>query len=172
MDIHYCFNCGSHLVESLLPTEERLRLNCPACGHIHYVNPKVVCGTLPLQDGKVWLLRRGIEPRLGFWTHPAGFQEIDETTEEGALRETLEEMGCRVALDGLLGVYSRPHAPVNVVYLAHVLPDGGLPRTTVEAVEVRAFAPDELPWGELAFISTARALEEWVKRAGNRSQIG
>ena len=114
----------------------------------------------------MWLLRRGIEPRLGYWTHPAGFQEIDETTDEGALRETLEELGCQVALEGLLGVYSRAHAPVNVVYLARIVPELGLPHTTIEAVEVRAFSPDEIPWDDLAFISTARALDDWVRRAG------
>ena len=165
MNLKYCTNCGSELVESLLPTEERVRHYCPSCGHVHYVNPKVVCGTLPVEDGKVWLLRRGIEPRLGFWTHPAGFMEIDETAEEGAKRETHEELGCVVRIEGLLGVYSRPFAPVNVVYLTSLSPEGGRPTTTAEALEVRAFAPPEIPWDELAFLSTHAALLDWITRS-------
>src|SRR5690348_5255989 len=113
----FCPHCGGRLHLRQLPTEDRPRLVCSACGHVHYLNPKVVSGTLPVQQGKIWLLRRGIEPRLGYWTYPAGFQEWDETTEEAAIRETREEIGCDVALDGLFGVYSRPNAPVvNIVY--------------------------------------------------------
>ena len=107
-EFHYCPVCGGQLAELLLPTEERPRLVCMNCGYIHYLNPKVVCGTLPIEDGGVWLLRRGIEPRLGYWTYPAGFLELDESTEEGAIRETREELGCDVSIDGLFGVYSRP----------------------------------------------------------------
>lgn len=162
----YCFICGSALRETRLPTEDRVRLNCPNCGHVHYINPKVVCGTLPLDDGRVWLLRRGIEPRYGYWTHPAGFQEIDESTEEGALRETREELGCEVSLQGLLGIYSRPHAPVNIVYVAQLTAQGGSPRVTPEAIEVRAFAPQDIPWQDLAFLSTHAALRDWLRRLG------
>jgi ADP-ribose pyrophosphatase YjhB (NUDIX family) len=159
--IIYCLNCGSGLAESLLPTESRPRLVCASCGYIHYLNPKVVCGTLPVEGDKVWLLRRGIEPRLGYWTYPAGFLEIDETTEEAARRETLEEIGCDVEITGLFGVYSRPEAPVNIVYLAR-LADDGLPCTTGEALEVRAFARADIPWTALAFPSTYLVLQDWV----------
>jgi ADP-ribose pyrophosphatase YjhB (NUDIX family) len=160
---NFCTVCGNRLAESLLPTENRPRLMCTNCGHIQYINPKVVSGTLPVRDGRVWLLRRGIEPRHGYWTYPAGFQEWDESTEEAALRETLEEIGCEVLLDGLLGVYSRAGAPVvNVVYLAHFAAPGGVPCATTEAIEVRAFAPEEIPWGDLAFPSTQEVLRDWA----------
>jgi len=159
----YCINCGTPLEERLLPSEDRPRLVCGQCGYIHYVNPKVVSGTLPVTDGKIWLLRRGIEPRLGYWTYPAGFQEWDESTEEAAIRETREELGCEVALDGLLGVYSRAGAPiVNVVYLAHLTHIGPPPHPTKEATEVRAFFPDDIPWPELAFPSTSVVLKDWL----------
>ena len=85
----YCLVCGSALIEGDIPTETRARLYCASCGYIHYINPKVVCGTLPVQAGRVWLLRRGIEPRLGYWTYPAGFQEIDESSDEAAVRTAL-----------------------------------------------------------------------------------
>ena len=159
----YCPVCASPLQELQLDTEHRPRLVCAGCGHIFYLNPRVVSGTLPVEDGKVWLLRRGIEPRAGYWTHPGGYQELDESTEEAAIRETLEEIDCEVAITGLLGVYSRPHAPVvNVIYLAAFTDPNRRPQLTPEAVEVRAFAPDDIPWNELAFIGTAQALRDWV----------
>jgi len=162
----YCTRCGGKLSETWVADEGRTRLVCPQCGHIHYLNPKIVSGTLPVDDGGVWLLRRGIEPRLGYWTHPAGFQEYDETTEEAAVRETLEEIGCEVVLEGLFGVYSRAGGPVvNIVYLARfVLPDIA-PCTSPEALEVRRFMPDEIPWSDLAFPSTARILADWTRSA-------
>ena len=158
----YCLVCGSALIEGDIPTETRPRLYCASCGYIHYINPKVVCGTLPIEDGRVWLLRRGIEPRLGYWTYPAGFQEIDESSDEAAVRETLEELGCPVEITRLFGVYSRPHAPVNIVYLARLPGNGPAPAPTDEALEVRAFARDEIPWDDLAFISTQAVLRDWV----------
>ena len=153
------------MTESKLATEDRPRLVCQSCGYIHYINPKLVCGTLPVQDGSVWLLRRGIEPRLGYWSYPAGFQEWDESSEEAALRETKEELGCDVAIDSLFGVYSSARAPVvNVVYLASILPASPPPTTTSEAIEVRAFDADNLPWDDLAFPSTRQVLKDWVRR--------
>src|SRR3954463_6393130 len=149
-EFQYCPVCGGQLAELLLPTEERPRLVCQDCGYILYLNPKVVCGTLPIEDGKVWLLRRGIEPRLGYWTYPAGFLELDESTEEGAVRETREELGCEVSIDRLFGIYSRPRTHVNVVYLATITNESSRPRLTSEAIEVHPFSPDEVPWRELA----------------------
>jgi ADP-ribose pyrophosphatase YjhB (NUDIX family) len=160
----FCPICGSRLVEKHLPTEMRPRLVCEACGHILYLNPKIVGGTLPIEDGKVWLLRRGIEPRLGFWTHPAGYQEIDESTEEAARRETIEEIGLNVAITRLLGVYSRPGGHVvNIVYLARPTDDASRPTLTEEATEIGLFGPDEIPWHDLAFPSTASALQDWLE---------
>jgi ADP-ribose pyrophosphatase YjhB (NUDIX family) len=164
----HCTRCGTPLVETWVAEEGRNRLVCPGCGHIHYINPKIVSGTLPLEHGGVWLLRRGIEPRLGFWSHPAGFQEHDESTEEAAVRETLEEIGCDVVIDRLFGVYSRPGGPVvNIVYLAHFATPHTVPCTSPEALEVRRFGPRDIPWDELAFPSTARILSDWARQAGS-----
>jgi ADP-ribose pyrophosphatase YjhB (NUDIX family) len=165
----YCLQCGHALVEKLLPTEDRPRLVCEQCGYIQYFNPKVVSGTLPIWDGQVWLLRRAIEPRLGYWTHPAGFQEVGESTEEGAIRETWEEITWPVRLTGLLGVYSHPSTPVvNVVYLAAPVDPTLRPRISKESLEVAAFTPATLPWDDLAFPSTAAALRDWVRGVGVR----
>lgn len=168
-NLRFCSVCASPLVETKLPTEDRPRLVCPECGHIHYVNPKIVSGALPVEDGKVWLLRRGIEPRLGFWTYPAGYQEWDESTEDAAVRETLEEIGCEIHLERLLGVYSQPWAAVvNVVYVAHFAATSARPHLTSEALEVCAFAPDQVPWEELAFSSTHAVLHDWTATLPSR----
>jgi len=159
----YCENCGSALEEILLPTEDRPRLVCVQCGHIAYLNPKIVSGTLPVASGRVWLLRRGIEPRLGYWTYPAGYQEIDETTGDAAIRETLEETGLRVAVSRLFGIYSRAGSHVvNVVYLARQVDESATPVLSRESLEILSFGPDDIPWDELAFPSTELVLQDWV----------
>ena len=163
----HCPICAAHLRHIHVPLEGRDRLVCEGCGYIFYLNPRVVCGTLPLQDGKIWLLRRGIEPRYGYWTYPAGYQEIDETSEEAAIRETHEEIGVWVEVTGLHGVYSRANAPVvNIVYIARLLPNEPQPSPTSEAIEVALVAPDQIPWSDLAFESTARVLADWAKFSG------
>jgi ADP-ribose pyrophosphatase YjhB (NUDIX family) len=163
---NFCVVCGHKLKLAQLPSEDRPRLLCQECGHIHYLNPKVVSGVLPVEAGRLWLLRRGIEPRYGCWTYPAGFQEYGESTEEAAIRETREEIGCDVQLDSLFGVYSRPNAPVvNIVYLAHLIPPHNVPTVSTEAIEVRAFGPREIPWPDLAFPSTADIIRDWVTQA-------
>ena len=164
----YCPLCAGNLHESNVAAEGRDRLVCEGCGFIFYLNPRVVCGTLPVEGDKVWLLRRGIEPRYGYWTYPAGYQEIDETSEEAAIRETREEIGVRVETTRLHGVYSRANAPVvNIVYIARILPGEPLPAPTDEAIEVALVSASAIPWSELAFESTTRVLADWAKRELN-----
>ncbi len=159
----FCMECGSHLAEKVPAGDDRPRLVCPQCGYVAYANPKLVAGSLPIVDGKALLMRRGIEPRVGAWTYPGGFVELGETTEECARREAMEELGIKVAALRLLGVYSRPQAGiVTVVYLSDLVE--GEPRPTPEALEASFFAPDEIPWEELAFPTTVSALKAWASR--------
>lgn len=160
----YCGRCGSALLRRYVEEEERERLVCPACNHIHYINPHVVTGTIPETDAGIWLLRRAIEPRYGYWTFPAGFMEMAESAEEAAVRETREELGIEVRIRGLLGVFSRATwSNVMLVYEAHALsePTGGR-----ETLEFREFSVDTIPWVDLAFPSTREALRAWVDRHG------
>ena len=161
-NLNYCSRCGAALRFGSIEGEDRHRLACDNCGFIAYVNPRLVVSTIPvLHDGRVVLLRRGIEPGYGWWAQPGGFLEVDETVAEGAVRETLEETGLVVEPGEILGLYSRLEAAVVVLaFEAAVV--GGEFRTSVESLEVEAFAPDEIPWSGIAFNTTYWALRDWV----------
>lgn len=166
----FCHQCASAVERRYVEEERRERLVCPSCGLIHYQNPRVVAAAVPERDGvdgrpRVLLMRRALEPRRGYWTPPGGFVEIDESAEDAARREGEEEVGLPLELSGLLGVYSRPAAAiVVVVYRARALRDE--PRLGAEALEARWFTPDAIPWDELAFETTVRALRDWVAAVG------
>ncbi len=161
--LNYCARCGTELVAGVPPTEQRERLACPACGFVAYVNPRLVVTTIPVTEaGEAVLLRRGIEPGYGSWAQPGGFLEVDETVSEAAIRETLEETGLLVQPGELVGLYSRLEAAVvTLVFEAQIV--GGELRETPEALEVRAFAPDAIPWDEVAFKTSYFALRDWVE---------
>ncbi len=88
--------------------DQQLRQVCSACGSIHYVNPKVICGALVVWENKVLLCRRAIEPRYGLWTLPAGYMEMFETMEQGAARETREEAEAEIEIEQLYCMYNIP----------------------------------------------------------------
>jgi ADP-ribose pyrophosphatase YjhB (NUDIX family) len=168
--LRFCPVCGGRLAEKQLDTEDRPRLVCDDCGYILYRNPKLVVGALPLKDGRVILLRRGLEPRRGAWTFPSGYVELGESLEEAAVRETKEETNLEVEITSLLNIYSRTQVGVVVViYLARIV--GGQPRPGPEALEIAAFGPSEIPWAELAFPSTEWALSEWARGATSTSPL-
>ena len=162
--IRFCSRCGTKLRFGAIDGEDRHRSHCPSCGHIAYVNPRLVVTVLPIaDDGKVILIRRGIEPGLGLWAQPGGFLEIDETVNEAAVREAMEETGLLILPGEIVGLYTRLEAAVVVlVFEASVI--GGAPTLTTEATEIRSFDPGELPWPELAFKTTHWALVDWLAR--------
>jgi ADP-ribose pyrophosphatase YjhB (NUDIX family) len=160
--LRFCPVCGGALAVATPPEEHRERHCCSACGHISYVNPRLVVTTLPVTDrGEAILILRGIEPGYGLWAQPGGFLEIDETVSEAAVRETLEETGLVVRPGELVGIYSRLEAAVvTLMFEAEVI--GGAARVTPEAIEVRAFAPAEIPWELIAFKTSWWAIRDWV----------
>jgi len=162
LDVKFCFRCGGILQKKFVRAENRRRLVCADCGQITYLNPKVVAGMVPLtRSGKVVLLKRKIAPGKGKWTYPAGFLEMGESVAAGARRETREEIGARVKLNKLVGIYSyKKLGVVTVVYDGKIL-SGERPRKGNEAEEVRAFPIGKIPWKKLAFRSTVQALSEW-----------
>jgi ADP-ribose pyrophosphatase YjhB (NUDIX family) len=162
--LNHCAQCGGRLSLGPVAGEERDRLACVDCGHIAYVNPRLVVTTIPItDDGHVLLIRRGFEPGRGLWAQPGGFLEVDETLGEGAVRETLEETGLLVEPGEIVGLYSRLEAAVVVVVFESRIA-GGAARRTPEALEIRTFAPDAIPWDGIAFKTTFWALRDWVAR--------
>ena len=165
--IKHCRACGGGIQYQTPADDNRDRATCIVCSTIHYENPLNVVGTLPVWDDRVLLCLRAIEPRRGLWTLPAGFMELGETTAEGALRETVEEAGARVELQGLFTLINVVRVgQVHLFYRARLL-DGTLDPGP-ETIEARLFAEDEVPWGELAFRTTRRTLEHFFadRRAG------
>ncbi|MFZ9315128.1 MAG: NUDIX domain-containing protein [Burkholderiaceae bacterium] len=147
--------------------DNRLRDVCTSCGLVHYENPKMVLGTLPVWEGRVLLCRRAIEPRYGLWTLPAGFMELGESTEEGALRETQEEAGAQVQLGPLFSVFDVVQAnQVHLFFLADMVSPALDPGP--ETLEARLFEEDEVPWDTLAFRSVRGTLARYFadRRAG------
>jgi ADP-ribose pyrophosphatase YjhB (NUDIX family) len=136
------------------------RYVCSSCGTIHYQNPKVVVGSLPVWEQQVLLCRRAIEPRQGLWTLPAGFLENGETIFAGALRETAEEARARVDIGPLYTMISLPQInQIYVMFRARLLDLGFSPGP--ESLEVRLFDEDEIPWSELAFRTITRTLRNF-----------
>ena len=162
--LRFCTRCGSELEFGAVEGEDRHRLACRSCGLISYVNPRLVVTTIPVNDaGEVVLLRRGIEPGRGWWAQPGGFLEVDETVTEAAVRETLEETGLVVEPGEIIGLYARLEAAVVVLALESRVV-GGAYRLNPEALEIRAFRADDIPWGGIAFTTSHWALHDWVAR--------
>lgn len=146
----FCGLCGGATAEVIPEGDNRLRDVCSDCGHIHYINPKLITGALPVKGESVLLCRRNIEPRKGFWTLPAGFMEMSETTAEGAARETVEESEALLTDKQFYALIDLPHiSQVYVFYRAQLMGDHFAP--TPESTEVALFTEEEIPWDELAF---------------------
>ena len=162
--IRFCPLCAGPLARAPVPPDQREQAVCRACGFVFYLNPKVVAGTIPEQDGRILLTRRSINPGHGLWTFPGGFVDFGESVSDAAVRETLEETGLAVVLTGLLNVYSYPGAPVIIVYTARVL--AGTLTLCAENDRLEWVTPAEIPWETLAFPSTREALREWAGARG------
>ena len=157
----YCSQCGSDRLEFRIPDGDTLpRYVCAACGTIHYQNPKIVVGCLPVWDGRVLLCKRAIEPRYGLWTLPAGFLENGESLPAGAMRETLEEAHARVEIGELYTVISLPQ--INQIYMMFraQLEDLDFGPGT-ESLDVRLYDEGDIPWETLAFRTITRTLRNW-----------
>jgi len=167
----FCSECGQPVGLRVPPGDNRPRYVCDGCGHVHYRNPLVVVGCVPAYQGSILLCRRAIEPRRGYWTVPAGFMELGETLGEGALRETLEEAQAEVELGALFAIVDVLHAGQVHVFFRGTLrePVFGAGDETLEA---RLFAPDEIPWDEIAFRSVAMALRRYLEAPAQRVPAG
>ena len=152
----YCPNCAANLTVKIPVDDSRERYVCEACGSIHYQNPRNVVGTIPVYGEQVLLCRRAITPRHGYWTLPAGFMELGESTSHGAARETFEEAGAIVEIGPLYSLLNVPHAEqVHLFYLATMTSPHFAGE---ESLEVALFHEHEIPWDELAFPTVKQTL--------------
>ncbi len=159
--MNFCSNCGTRVVLKVPEGDFLPRHVCDNCGIIHYQNPKIVVGSVPEYQGRILICKRGIEPRQGYWTIPAGFMENDETMEAGAAREASEEARIDVEIGSLLLLANVTHArQIHVFFRSRMrTPDFSV---THESLEVRLVDEKDIPWGELAFPSTEAALRHFV----------
>jgi ADP-ribose pyrophosphatase YjhB (NUDIX family) len=167
-DAGFCLRCGTALETRL--QEDRDRPTCPACGFIHYFDPKVAVAVVLGDERGVLLGRRCIDPGAGLWSIPAGYVNRGEVLEEAAIREVLEELGLAVRLTGLVGVYSEQGEPVVLVVYAGEVEEGVPTPDGHEVSEVRRFGLDALP-DDLAFPHDRRVLTDWKRAVQTGSLI-
>ncbi|MDQ6679907.1 MAG: NUDIX hydrolase [Pseudomonadota bacterium] len=156
--IKHCKTCGGAVRYQAPPDDNRDRAVCTVCHIVHYENPLNVVGTVPVWGDQVLLCRRNIEPRYGLWTLPAGFMELGESTADGAVRETVEEAGARIELQGLFTLLNVVRVgQVHLYYRARLQDTDFAPGP--ETIEAALFREDEIPWDELAFRTVRVTLE-------------
>lgn len=164
----FCSECAHPVTLLIPPDDNRLRHVCQHCGAIHYQNPKMVIGSIPVWEANgqphILLCRRAIEPRHGYWTLPAGFMENNETTAQAALRETEEEAGANIQLHELFSLLNVPHVHQVHLYYRASLVDLDYAAGT-ESLEVKLFAEPDIPWEELAFQTVAYTLQRFFADA-------
>jgi ADP-ribose pyrophosphatase YjhB (NUDIX family) len=158
----FCSECAYPVALMIPEGDNRPRYVCAQCETIHYHNPKLVVGSIPVwdKDGelRVLLCKRAIEPRHGYWTLPAGFMENSETTAEAAVRETEEEAGADIEIGDLFSLLNV--AQVHQVHLFYLARLRSLDyKAGIESLEVKLFAEHEIPWDELAFPTIRKTLE-------------
>jgi ADP-ribose pyrophosphatase YjhB (NUDIX family) len=155
--MRFCCYCGSPIRQGIPEGDNRIRGICDACGAVHYENPKVIAGCIPVWRERVLLCRRAIEPRRGFWTLPAGFMEQGETLTQAAHREAVEEANIDVDIDGLYTIFNLPHiSQVYVFFRARMLSERFF--AGYETLEAKLFREHEIPWEELSFETVRRSL--------------
>ncbi len=160
----FCSSCGSAVTFRVPAGDDRQRFVCSTCEEIHYINPRVIVGCVPEYQGKILLCKRAIEPRLGYWTLPAGFMENGETSLQGAARETWEEARARVTDMQLYRIFDVPHiSQVYMFYRCRV--QDGVYGVGPESSDSGLYAQADVPWDEIAFPVIRETLQEYFADA-------
>ena len=155
-DFNFCQRCGGELSEKEI--EGRNRHFCPNCGFVVFLDPKVAAVVLIEIEGKLVMVRRGVEPEMGRWAFPSGYVDRGEVVEEAAIREVKEETGLDVKLDRLVGIYSLTgNTVILAVYSAHVV--GGILKAGHDAEDASLFPLDDLP--PLPFPHDEQIMKDW-----------
>ena len=157
----YCSQCGNKTSKIIPEGDNMPREICMECGLIHYVNPKIIVGALPVISDSVLLCKRDIEPGFGKWTLPSGFMELGESLEDGAQREAHEEANLKLEIKYLQTIYSLPKiGQVYMLFLSKILNDDYAPMH--ETSEVKLYSFHDIPWDKIAFSSVTFALENYI----------
>ncbi len=142
---NFCGACGRELV--IAHDGESDRPHCPDCRRFYYRNPlPAACCFVSRGKDELLFAQRGVEPCLGEWTLPGGFIELDETTEEAALRELQEETSLQGRGLQLVGVSTKssPHGGIIVVGYSVGEWEGEL-RPAGDVSDLRFFSKAERP---------------------------
>nr|WP_319396187.1 NUDIX hydrolase [uncultured Desulfobacter sp.] len=168
MSIKFCTQCGHAMTRQVPQDDDHVRSVCPSCGHVHYENPKMVVGTIPVFQDRILLCKRNIEPRKGCWTLPAGYLENEETVQQGAVRETLEETRVKVRILSPYRMFNILFVDqIYLMFIAELLSQDFGP--TTESTDVRLFSKSDIPWDEIAFDVIRETLDDYFK---DRSEAG
>ncbi len=171
-EMKYCPRCGRPLEDG--EYAGRVRRLCRACGFVHFSDPKVAAVVFITQDGRLLMVRRGVEPEPGKWALPAGYIDRGEDPREAAVREVLEETGLQVAITGLIDILGPEHPDdpkATIVILFEACITGGQLTASDDVVEARFFGPDEIPPPEeLAFKSTHLLISRWLAAGDTAGQ--
>ena len=160
----FCTSCGNSVTLKIPEGDDRERFVCSSCDLIHYSNPRVIVGCLPVYAGRVLMCKRAIEPRKNYWTLPAGFMENGETTPQGAARETWEEARARVSNLELYRVFDVPY--ISQIYMFYRCElDDGVYGVGPESLETELYTEGDIPWGEIAFPVVYETLKEYFADA-------
>jgi ADP-ribose pyrophosphatase YjhB (NUDIX family) len=160
--MNFCSNCGKPVTLQIPDGDHLPRYVCTSCGTIHYENPRIIAGCVIETQGKLLLCKRAIEPRLGYWTTPAGFMENGESVQQGAAREAMEEALAHVKIGSLLAIVNvlRAHQ-VHMLFRAELIdPTFGV---GPESLETRLYEAGEIPWPQIAFLSVEFALRRYLE---------
>lgn len=162
MRINFCSQCGSPMNQRIPEDDDHIRAVCSQCDHVHYENPKMVVGTIPVLGDQILLCRRNIAPRKGKWTLPAGYLENGESVQDGAVRETLEETLARVRLVGAYRMFNILFVDqIYMMFRADLVSEDFGP--TSESSEVRLFLEADIPWDEIAFEVIRQTLKDFFR---------
>jgi len=160
----FCTRCGDSVILQVPAGDDRERFVCVSCELIHYSNPRVIVGCLPIYQDRVLLCLRAIEPRKNYWTLPAGFMENGETTAQGAARETWEEARAKVSNLDLYRVFDVPHiSQVYMFYRCDI--DDGEFGVGPESLETDLYSEAEIPWVRIAFPVVTETLKDYFADA-------
>lgn len=154
----YCSECGTKVVIKVPEGDNRPRFVCESCDSIHYKNPRIIAGAIPVYGDQVLLCKRAIHPRQGYWTLPAGFMENEESVEQAAQRETFEEAQAKIENLQLYTVISLPHISQVYMLFRSELVDGVF-APGEESLETQLFDEEDIPWQEIAFPTMSRTLQ-------------